>query len=52
VTIPASSKIKIAAHINSDANDMELEVCDKSNLQTACIARALVTTDNEIAPCS
>ena len=52
LTIPASSKIKIAAHINSDANGMELVVHDKSNPQTVYIARALVTTDNEIVLCS
>ena len=34
LTIPANSKIKIVAHINSDANGMELVVHDKSNPQT------------------
>ena len=44
LTIPGSRKIKIAAHINLDANGMELVVRDKSNPQTVYIARALVTT--------
>ena len=52
LTIPASTKIKIVAHIKSDTDGMELVVQDKSNPQTLYIARALVTTNNEIVPCS
>ena len=50
LTISASNKIKIVAHINSDANGMELVVCNKSTPQTVYIARALATTNNEIVP--
>ena len=50
ITIPASSEMEIAAHVNSTVKSVWLVEGDKSNLQSVCVARALVTNHNEIVP--
>ena len=50
ITIPASSEMEIAAHVNSTVKGVWLVEGDKSNLQSVCVARALVTNHNEMVP--
>ena len=50
VTIPASSEMEIAAHVNSSAKGVWLVEGDKSKPPPVCVARALVTTHDEIVP--
>ena len=48
ITIPASSEMKIAAHVNSTVKGVWLVEDDKSNLQSLYVARALVTNYSEM----
>ena len=50
VTIPASSEMEISARVNSNVKGMWLVESDVSNSQSVCVARALVSTHNEIVP--
>jgi len=52
VTIPASSEMKIAACVNSIVKGVWSVEGDGSNLQSVCVARALVTNHNQMVPLS